>query len=613
MKQKLFTLLTLLLCAVSTMWASTVDDLAVISKDHNVYFEDKVTAKVNEGTLFDNSCLLSLAGGNNYATNKGTDATISKLYCLRVKSSTQDVLAFKVNSACTLTLYADRVKDRTPILNTSISTTNGITGEVTATDGNKGYATYIIPSAGTYYIIGNGSDCFLAGLEFSFAAITAPIITASNATITATESGVEATYGITVTGANLTGSTLTATLNPLVPGLSVTLDETTITAGAITTKATLHYTATKNASGSTTLTLSDGTTNKDVTITYKAHVAATELEAISEAITFDLSKVGTSGMGAITLDDGYVVLSDAGSDVSFADNIAVSCIPNVGVTWRNDAVQAPLFKFKTDVPGNVTLKFSDVGSSSGRAHRYAAVNDVLTNVYSTTSASSGVVTCSPISVEAGEVIIKGQVEGENNTYMHNQIRVFEIVFTPNKAVTITDAGWATLYTPDALDFAKAKPAGLKAYTATLNDNIVTLTKVDNVPAQTGVVLKGAANTYSIPVITNSTNDEKGSMVGSTTDTNLEANTAYILGINGTTGKAQFFINSEGTIEAGKAYLPAGNTNEAKALSVVFADDLTGITNANAAEEIAQPAKRIVNGQLVIEKNGKRYNAAGAEF
>lgn len=575
-----------------------------------MYFEDKVTAKVNEGTLFDNSCLLSLAGGNNYATNKGTDATISKLYCLRVKSSTQDVLAFKVNSACTLTLYADRVKDRTPILNTSISTTNGITGEVTATDGNKGYATYIIPSAGTYYIIGNGSDCFLAGLEFSFAAITAPIITASNATIKATESGVEATYGITVTGANLTGSTLTATLNPLVPGLSVTLDETTITAGAITTKATLHYTATKNASGSTTLTLSDGTTNKDVTITYKAQVAATELEAISEAITFDLSKVGTSGMGAITLDDGYVVLSDAGSDVSFADNIAVSCIPNVGVTWRNDAVQAPLFKFKTDVPGNVTLKFSDVGSSEGRAKRYAAVNNELTDVYSTTS-SSGDVTCSPIPVEAGEVIIKGQVEGENNTYTHNQIRVFEIVFTPNKAVTITAAGWATLYTPDALDFAKAKPAGLKAYTATLNDNIVTLTKVDNVPAQTGVVLKGAANTYSIPVITSSTNNEKGSMMGSTTDTNLAANTAYILGINGE-NKAQFFINSAGTIKAGKAYLPVG-ANPAKALSVVFADDLTGITNANAAEEIAQPAKRIVNGQLVIEKNGKRYNAAGAEF
>ena len=47
--------------------------------------------------------------------------------------------------------------------------------------------------------------------------------------------------------------------------------------------------------------------------------------------------------------------------------------------------------------------------------------------------------------------------------------------------------------------------------------------------------------------------------------------------------------------------------------MVFANDLTGITNANAAEEAAQPAKRIVNGQLVIEKNGKRYNAAGAEF
>ena len=182
--------------------------------------------------------------------------------------------------------------------------------------------------------------------------------------------------------------------------------------------------------------------------------------------------------------------------------------------------------------------------------------------------------------------------------------------------TISSAGWATLYTPYALDFSSATPEGLKAYTATLNGNTVTLTEVQDVPAGTGVVLKSSTTgenvNYSIPVIASSTNDDKGSMVGYTSDTHLDANTAYILGINNTTGKAQFFINNAGTIAAGKAYLPVG-TNTAKALSVVFADDMTGITNTNAAEEIAQPAKRIVNGQLVIEKNGKRYNAAGAEF
>ena len=69
----------------------------------------------------------------------------------------------------------------------------------------------------------------------------------------------------------------------------------------------------------------------------------------------------------------------------------------------------------------------------------------------------------------------------------------------------------------------------------------------------------------------------------------------------------------GSLSAGKAYLViSSGSGEAKALSVMFANDPTGIANVNAAE-VAQPVKRIVNGQLVIEKNGKRYNAAGAEF
>lgn len=165
--KKFFTL-TLALLASFSLWASTVDDLATISEDHNVYFEDIVTAKVSEGTLFDSNYLLSLAGGNSYATDKGTDKTVSKKYCLRVKSTTQDVIAFKVGSSCTLVMYANRITDRTPIVNTTISSTDPITGSnVTGTDGAKGHATYSIPAAGTYYIIGSGSDCYLAGLEFS--------------------------------------------------------------------------------------------------------------------------------------------------------------------------------------------------------------------------------------------------------------------------------------------------------------------------------------------------------------------------------------------------------------------------------------------------------------
>ena len=177
----------------------------------------------------------------------------------------------------------------------------------------------------------------------------------------------------------------------------------------------------------------------------------------------------------------------------------------------------------------------------------------------------------------------------------------------------TSAGWATLYTDQALDFSGVE--GLEAYTATLSDNTVTLTKVDNIPANTGVVLKATETlsenkTYSIPVAISTT--PQGDMKGSTTEakTATEQAPIYILKMNAN-NEAQFMRATYGSLAAGKAYLEIGNP-PAKALTVVFANDPTGIANVNAAETV-QPVKRIVNGQLVIEKNGKRYNAAGAEF
>ncbi|MBR2168712.1 MAG: hypothetical protein IJ920_10470 [Paludibacteraceae bacterium] len=164
--KKIFTLAAAIWASFS-LWAATVDDLATISADYTVYFEDVVTSNVSAGTLITDYVLSQIA--NSYKANQGTDATVGKKYCLRVKSTSQDVLAFKVSSSCTLVLYANRATDRTPYLDTKVAARgeSSITGTPTATDGTKGYVTYSIPAAGTYYIIGNGSDCYLAGLEFS--------------------------------------------------------------------------------------------------------------------------------------------------------------------------------------------------------------------------------------------------------------------------------------------------------------------------------------------------------------------------------------------------------------------------------------------------------------
>lgn len=185
-------------------------------------------------------------------------------------------------------------------------------------------------------------------------------------------------------------------------------------------------------------------------------------------------------------------------------------------------------------------------------------------------------------------------------------------------VTITSAGWATLYTPYAIDFSTVE--GLEAYTATVSENTVTLSKVNNVPAGTGVVLKGEAKDYNIPVTANS-ETEKGSLEGSATEaTAYDKFSGYKLYMLKKVGdNVQFVPMTSGSLAKGKAYLKIAQDNagsgEAKALSVVFVNEPTGIKSVNSDEtkvngiydlqgrRVSQPTKGlyIVNGKKVVIK------------
>lgn len=168
---------------------------------------------------------------------------------------------------------------------------------------------------------------------------------------------------------------------------------------------------------------------------------------------------------------------------------------------------------------------------------------------------------------------------------------------------ITAAGWATLYTPYALDFSGVDE-GLEAYTAACENNKVTLTKVDDVPANSGVVLKGAANNYSIPVIASSTTD-KGELTGSATAATAwnayDGFNLYMLAKNAQ-GEAQFTKVTSGSIAAGKAFLKLSNTIESRSLTVGFADEATGISDATRLTDNGEWMK-----DNVYNLNGQRVN------
>ena len=154
--------------------------------------------------------------------------------------------------------------------------------------------------------------------------------------------------------------------------------------------------------------------------------------------------------------------------------------------------------------------------------------------------------------------------------------------TSSFPITIGAAGWSTLFTPYALDFSGV--TGLTAYTASVEGSIVTLTAVDNVPANTGVVLRGDAGSFNVPVIASSETTQ-GDLIGNATQaTAFDAEDGFTYYGLGTAGDdVQFRPVTSGSIAAGKAFLKVAKAAEIKAFSVVF-NDATGISATRMKNE-----------------------------
>ncbi|MBO5632388.1 MAG: hypothetical protein J5965_25315, partial [Aeriscardovia sp.] len=181
------------------------------------------------------------------------------------------------------------------------------------------------------------------------------------------------------------------------------------------------------------------------------------------------------------------------------------------------------------------------------------------------------------------------------------------------AATITSAGWATLYTDKALDFSGV--SGLTAYTATCSGSTVTLTPVSDVPANTGVVLKGSADTYYIPT-TESSSTDKGHLLGSalaaTAYNAYDGYTLYVLTQASDGVNVEFNPVTSGEIAAGKAFLKvsSGDSSLAPTLNVVFAGGTTGIDSAVKSDELRDKSYYNLAGQRVAQPTKGLYIVGG---
>ena len=174
--------------------------------------------------------------------------------------------------------------------------------------------------------------------------------------------------------------------------------------------------------------------------------------------------------------------------------------------------------------------------------------------------------------------------------------------------TISAAGYATYYSSYALDFSSAD--GLTAYVAKKSGAVITFETVTSVPANTGVLLKGAAGKYTITT-TSSPAEVTSELVGVTADTSVDAG-AFVL-MNGEYGVGFYKTKNAFTVGANTAYLPASVSARS---FIGFEEDgeTTGVSEALSVKgmDTAAPVYNLQGQRVnapqrgIFIQNGKKY-------
>ena len=175
--------------------------------------------------------------------------------------------------------------------------------------------------------------------------------------------------------------------------------------------------------------------------------------------------------------------------------------------------------------------------------------------------------------------------------------------TSTVAKTISAAGYATFYCESALDFTGT---GLTVYVASVSGKEVNFTKVTtSVPANTGVLLMGAAGEYNIPTTTTADATITSALVGVLKDTKV-AGGIFVL-MNGAQGVGFYKTTNAFTVGANTAYLPAQVASAREFIG--FGDDTTTSINAISNEKMNGEVYNL-NGQRVVAPQKGLYIVNG---
>ena len=436
---------------------------------------------------------------------------------------------------------------------------------------------------------------------------------------------------VTLSGKNLTDGTYDVTA-PSVDGLSIAPAKFTVASGVVSQDFTITYAPTADArAAEAEFEFAVGDTKASTIVTYSARLTKYEATPVSTAMTWNwetlTETVELTDATSPTNKDEFV-FQELEDQINFGDFDARSIIlSNTTYPVRSKKFQNGTIKFIADVPGVITVDFSDTGSSGDGEKRFLQVEGKVTEYYTMRDGSSDRKVSGRIPVSPGVVSINAWGEDSQKEVA---IQVYSLTFTPTSMpsavdVAIGDAGYATFCYAKPVDFTIAGES-IKVYSAKVSDDntAVVLKEVASkqVPANTAVVLEsasGAVNTQgqiisaAEEISDNALLVSDGTVKGDCTDDDGFKGKIFVL--NKVGDEVGFYGLAKGkTLAKGKGYLKVESAG-ARMLAFSFDGEATGIDSVTRealqngkmynlqGQEVRQATKGIfvVNGKKVIIK------------
>ena len=517
-----------------------------------------------------------------------------------------------------------------------------ITVTYTTGGGSKVYTPAITPSSGTYNNVQKVSmSCDTEDATIYYTTDGTTPTKSSNvysAPFDMTTAGTVKAYAVKADMTDSSVASATYTYEVADPVFSVA-------AGTII--APQDVTITTETDGATIYYTTDGTTPDESKTEYTGaiHVDATmTIKAIAVKDGFTNSAVKTAAYtffainakninsgyfekvtDASTLEDGDCILivnEEAGMAMSTTQNTNNRGINSITLT--DETTYAPEAGVQKLILKKVTENENDYFYFyTGTGFLYAASSS-SNNLKTENAPDEDDNAKASISISTGNAAIQFQGDHTRNLIRYNSgSSIFSCYSSGQKPVqiyrevakvpvTITDAGFATYCSDCALDFSGVD--GLTAYQAVMEGTTVKFTPVSDVPAGTGVLVKGDEGTYKVPVVASSSTDVddnvlKGTVTGETID-GTNASTDFFVLKKNTAGVGFYRVtNAAYQVRANTAYLAVA---KGSAKGFIPVDGTTAIDLVGTANEVAAPAynlqgQRVSNGYKgVVIVNGKKY-------